>query len=117
MKYKFEKVIEGLSKYIDSEIFPNMNDLQEFAARVLIGRFLNNEENIKEMIMNNGFLKTFGFLDSEGMVDVHTLITDIKRELSKKEKITLTIPMFGKMTFVPSDADAIYRNITGEEYR
>jgi hypothetical protein len=117
MKYKFEKVIDGLSRYIDAEIIPSMNDLQEFFARVLLGRFLSNEEYVKEIILSNGFLKTFGIIDSEGMVDVHTLVTDIRRELCKKEKITLDIPMFGKMTFVPSDVDVLYHTITGEEYR
>ena len=115
MKYEFEKVIDGISKYIDSEIFPNLNDLQEFASRVLLGRFLGNTTNIKEMLINNGFIKTFGIIDSEGMVDVETLINDIKRELSKKEKITLSVPMLGQMTFVVSDADVLYHTITGEE--
>lgn len=115
MKYEFEKVIEGLSKYIDSEIFPNLNDLQEFASRVLLGRFLSNTANIKEMLINNGFIKTFGIIDSEGMIDVDTLINDIKRELSKKEKITLSVPMLGKMSFTTSDADVLYHTITGEE--
>jgi hypothetical protein len=115
MKYEFEKVIDGLSKYINDEIYAGMNDLQEFAARVMVGRIINNRENVKEMLINNGFIRTFGIVDAEGMVDVESLANDIKKEIARKEKITFNVPMFGRMTFKPSDVDMLYKDITGEE--
>lgn len=115
MKYEFEKVIDGLSKYINDEIYVGMNDLQEFAARIMVGRIINNRDNVKEMLINNGFIRTFGVMDAEGMVDVESLASDIKKEIARKEKITFNIPMFGRMTFKPSDVDMLYKNITGEE--
>ena len=115
MKYEFEKVIDGLSRYIDSEIYSGMNDLQEFAARVLIGRFISNESGVKESLVNNGFIRTFGIIDGEGMVDVVALAKDIKREIARKGKISFSIPMFGTMSFVPNDVDMMFRAITGEE--
>ena len=115
MKHEFEKVMFGIAKYIDKEVYPAMNDLQEFAARILIGRILNNQQAVKAALMNNGFIRTFGVIDSEGMIDVDELAKEIKNELSKKEKITLTIPMFGKLTFKPSDVDNMYYSITGKE--
>lgn len=115
MKYEFEKVIDGMSKYINDEIYSGMNNLQEFAARVMVGRIINNQENVKEMLINNGFIRTFGIVDAEGMVDVESLANDIKREIARKEKITFNVPMFGRMTFKPSDVDMLYQNITGEE--
>lgn len=117
MKYEFEKVIDGISKYIDKEIYSGMNDWQEFAARIMVGRIINNQENVKEMLMHNGFLRTFDIIDTEGLVDVESIAKDIKRELAKKEKITFAVPMFGKMTFLPADVDTLYRTITGEELR
>lgn len=115
MKHNIKKVIDGIVKYIDKEIYSGMNDLQEFAARVLVGRFIGNEKNVEELLMNNGFLRTFGILDSDGMIDVKELACDIKRELEKKEKISVSLPMFGTWTFVPSDVDLLYHYITGEE--
>lgn len=115
MKHEFEKVMFGIAKYIDKEVYPAMNDLQEFAARILIGRILNNQQAVKAALMNNGFIRTFGVIDSEGMIDVDELAKEIKNELSKKEKITFNIPMFGKLTFKPSDVDNMYYSITGKE--
>ena len=116
MKYEVKKVVNGLSKYIDAEIYSGMNDLQEMAARVLIGRLLVNEDNLKDTLVNNGYLRTFGIIDGEGMVEVDDLVKDIKRELIKKGKVSVSIPMFGKFTFKPSDVDVMYKHITGKEY-
>ena len=116
MRYEFNRVIDGLSRYIDAEIYSKMNDLQEFAARVLVGRFISNEETVKESLVNNGFIRTFGIIDADGMVDVITLAKDIKREIARKGKISFEIPMFGTMTFKPEDVDVVFKHITGEEF-
>lgn len=115
MKVEFETVIDGMAQYINDELYPRMNDLQEFSARVLVGRVINNVDNIKNTLLSNGFLRTFAIIDSDGMVDIYSLAKDVKRELSKKEKITFDIPFFGKMTFKPCDVDSLYYIITGEE--
>jgi hypothetical protein len=115
MKYEFEKVMDGISKYINNEIYSEMNDWQEFMARVMIGRIINNHEEVKEMLVNNGYIRTFGIIDSSGMVDVESLASDIKREIERKEKITFNLPLFGTYTFKPMDVDVLYRTITGKE--
>lgn len=115
MMYEFNRVIDGISRYIDAEIYSKMNELQEFAARVLIGRFISNEDTVKESLVNNGFIRTFGIIDADGMIDVITLAKDIKREIARKGKISFEIPMFGTMSFVPEDVDSLFRYITGEE--
>ena len=117
MKYKFEKVVDGIVKWIDSEIYPKMTDVQELFARMFVGRLVMNSEGIKKSLEENGIVRTFGIIDSDGMVDVDALVADLKRELERKGKVCVYIPMFGKMTFVPSDLDGLYRHITAVEYR
>lgn len=116
MLYKFERVIDGLARYIDAEIYSNMNDLQEIIARIAIGRLIGNEENIKNTLSNNGIIRTFGIIDGDGMVDVDALVADIKSAMQKKGKVEISIPMFGKMTFRPEDMDVIHKYICGEDY-
>lgn len=116
MKCEFEKVLHGITKYIDSELYSHMNSLQEFTARVLVGRVLSNEKEIKEKFIENGYIRTFGFVDSDGNVEVKELAKDIKRELARQGKVEIVLPMFGKMTFVPADVDILYMMITGEEF-
>jgi hypothetical protein len=116
MRYKLETVIDGIAKYIDREIYTGMNDIQELMARVVVGRMIDNTEAIKEALVSNGIIRTFGIIDSEGMVDVDSLARDVKREIERKGKLVITLPMFGKMTFMPEDVDAIYRCIKGDTY-
>lgn len=116
MKYKLETVIDGIAKYIDREIYTGMNDIQELMARVVVGRMIDNTEAIKEALVSNGIIRTFGIIDSDGMVDVDSLARDVKKEIERKGKLVITLPMFGKMTFMPEDVDAIYRCIKGDTY-
>ena len=112
MTYKFEKVIDGIARYINAEIYTGMNDLQEMLARIAVGRVINNEKAIKESLMNNGIIRTFGLIDNDGMVDVEGLRGELKREIERKGKISISIPMFGKLTFTPDDVDVLCRYIT-----
>lgn len=115
MKYKFETVMDGISDYINRELFSQMSDVQEFLARLALGRFISNEESVKEALVNNGFIRTFGLIDKDGMIDVDTLAKDLKREINRKEKISFEVPVFGKMTFHPTDVDELYKTITGND--
>lgn len=113
MKYKFERVIDGLSTFLDSELFPGMNDIQEIMARVAVGRVIENTDAIKTALANNGIVRSFGIIDSDGMVDLDLLTKDIKREVEKKGKMVISIPLFGKITIKPNDIDALYNHIIG----
>ncbi len=115
MKYEFEKVIEGISKYINNNnLYSKMNDLQEMVARLAVGRVITNQATIKEALANNAFIRTFDIIDRDGMVDVDALAADIKREISRKEKLTINVPVIGKLTFVPADVDTLRNTIVEE---
>lgn len=111
MKVAFEKVIDGINRYIDREIYPGLNDLQEFAARLVVGRINSSSASLKEYLMSNGFIMTFGLIDRDGMVDIDQLMHEVRRELERKGSIQVDIPMMGKLTFKPVDADMICEEI------
>ena len=113
MKVKFETVIDGLNRYRDMEIYKNLNDLQEFVARLAVGRINQNTEAIKVALMNNGFAKTLCLVDSEGMVEIDALLHEVRKEVERKGHIQVEIPMIGKITFCPSDVDVLREHIYG----
>ena len=94
-------------------IYAGMNDVQELVARIFVGRIIDNMEGVKKTLIDNGFIRTFGIIDGEGMVDVDALAKDIRREVERKGTLVVSIPMFGKLTFVPTDIDAILNTIKG----
>lgn len=113
MAVQFEKVLDGAVKFIDTEIISGMTEWQELIARMAIGRVVNNGDAVKNAVVNNGIVRTFGVVDSEGMIDIDSLAADLKREIGKKGKLTVKIPMFGALTFKPEDVDKIYNLIAG----
>lgn len=110
---EFNRVIDGLIRYLNNNLFAKMNDWQEVLARIAVGRIIGNPEALKQSLMANGIVRTFAVMDSEGNVDLENLARDLKREIERKGKISVEVPMLGKMSFVASDVDEIYREITG----
>lgn len=112
MNYSFEKVIHGITKYIDHNLYSKMNELQEFVARITVGRAIERSDALKSALAKNGVIRTFGFIDSEGNVDVEGLAHDIKKQIMQRGTLEISIPMFGRLKFVPEDVDELYRFIT-----
>lgn len=110
---EFNRVIDGLTRYLNNNLFAKMNDWQEVLARIAVGRIIGNPEALKQSLMANGIVRTFAIFDSEGNVDLENLARDLKREIERKGKISVEIPIIGKLSFVASDIDDIYREITG----
>lgn len=108
---EFEKVLNGIMKYLNNEIYSGMNDWQEMLARIAVSRMVGNGNNLKHILMNNAFIKTFAIMDENGMVDVDGLLNDIKNQINQKEKLTISLPMFGKFTFTAADVDKLHRSI------
>lgn len=110
----FDRVLNGIMKYIDREIFVNMTDWQEMLARIAISRLTGNSDNIKSMLITNPFMKTFAIIDENENVDVDGLYRDIKEQIRAKGKIEFSIPVFGTFRFTESDVDRLYSTIRGE---
>lgn len=108
---EFERVINGIVKYLNSEIYKGMNDWQEMLARIAVSRAVNNAQNIKSALSNNPFIRTFAIIDENGMVDVDGLMRDIRSQFEHKEKISFSLPMFGNFTFTAADIDKLHRMI------
>ena len=109
----FEQILDGLARYLNKNFYSNLNDWQEIVARLAVGRIIGNPETLKQSLQANGIIRTFAVMDSEGNVDLEPIMRDLKREIERKGKLTVEIPMFGKISFLPQDIDEIYREITG----
>lgn len=107
----FERVVDGLMRYIDREILSNMNDWQEIVARIVVGRISTNSLAIKQYMINNGFIRTLGIIDSDGVVDVEHLLLDLRTEIERKGSLQIDVPMVGKLCFKPADIDMLKNDI------
>ena len=109
----FNQVLDGLTRYLNKNFYANLNDWLEVIARIAVGRIIGNPESLKQSLSANGIVRTFAIMDSDGNVDLEPIMRDLKREIERKGKLSVEIPMFGKISFLPQDIDEIYREITG----
>ena len=107
---QYEKVVDGINRYLDREIYANMNDWQEMLARIAVSRLMGNKE-LKTQLISNPYIRTFAIIDSEGEVDVDGLMRDIKEQIRAKGKLEVSIPIFGKFTFHEGDVENLHRAI------
>ena len=110
---EFEKVLDGIVKYVSREIIVNMNPLQEVAARLIVARVIGNAEAIKTMLSTNSFARAFAISDANGNIDVDGLACDLKKVILGKGCVEFEIPLFGKFKFVESDVDTLRSYIGG----
>lgn len=113
MRVKFEAVLDGMAEFMNKEIYPGMTDWQEIIARVTVGQIFENRATVKESFINNGLIRTFGIIDENGDVEIDRLASSLRTEIQRKEKLSFKVPLFGTLTFHPSDVDSLYEMITG----
>lgn len=111
---KLERVIDGVVKYVDGEIYGSMNDWQEIMARMAVGRILGNKELLKQKIMENPLLMSFVMLDSDGEMDVDKFLADLKGVIAQKGGLRISIPLFGNLKFVETDVDRLKKYIMND---
>jgi hypothetical protein len=107
----FDRVVDGIVRYLNREILKGMNQWQDMMARIAMSRILSNRKMLREALINTPFLQTIGVIDSRGMVDVEGLANDLREQIREKGKLTIALPLFGNFTFVESDVDELYRAI------
>lgn len=102
------RVLDGLEKYVDKEVYPGMNENQQTIYLLAVGAL---KENAMDFLAGNTLLRSMLSINKEGDVDLDRLHRLLKVSVRKQGKLAITIPMFGKMTFSEADIDQIIATI------
>lgn len=108
--YSYGQVINGVSRYIDTEIVNKMSGYQKWVIGAGAGIFLNKGTKIFENIKNNEIVKSMEIIDSEDNIDVDCIYQELKKQASKGA-ITFDLPMIGAITLNETDVDKLYSYI------
>ena len=112
---EFNQIIGGAVKYLNSEVMIGMNDWQKMLARMAVSRIIGNKDKVRDIIVNNPFVRTFGFVDENGYFDIDGIAHDLREQIADMGKLEISIPMFGTFRFSEADVDKLHRMIV--EYR
>jgi alpha-L-fucosidase len=112
---KTVKVIDGLIKYIDKHVLPQMTPLQEVGYLTISEAIRNDVGAIEQLILNNVFTKMLFSADRNGEVSLERLVSGLRKVIAKKGSLTFNIPMYGNFTLNDSDITEILKNMTEEQ--
>ena len=111
--YEYNKVINGIAKYIDYEIVEKISGWKKWVVGSGMGLALSNTTEVFNQLKNNEFVKMLGVIDKEDKVDVDKIYKEMKKQ-AKKSSVTFDVPMLGPITLNEQDVDKIYDFIKNE---
>ena len=108
--YSYDKVMNGIAKYIDNEIVDKIPGWKKWLVGSGIGMMLSNSNNIFEQIKNNEFVKLLNIIDDYDNIDVENIYKELKKQ-AQKGSIDVDLPMIGSFRLNDQDVDKLYRFI------
>lgn len=109
--YGYDKVMNGIAKYIDNEIVDKIPGWKKWLVGSGIGMMLSNSNNIFEQIKNNEFVKLLNIIDDYDNIDVENIYKELKKQ-AQKGSVDVELPMIGSFRLNEQDVDKLYRFIT-----
>lgn len=104
------KVIDAFFGYLEKNMVPGMNGLQEIAFYSVKEAIDEEADGLIDMIKSKPLVRAMAAIDKDGDVDVDKLANRIRKGLESKGCLEIDIPLYGPVRFVPEDID----NILGE---
>ena len=102
--YDYNKVINGIAKYIDTEIVDKILGWKKWVVGSGLGKALSNSTNVFNQIKNNEFVKMLNIIDKDNKIDVDKIYKELKKQ-AKKSSITFEVPMVGSITLNDQDIE------------
>lgn len=107
MKYNSEQILNGLISYADHEIIDKLPTSGKWVVGTAIGMMSNKAEVFVENIKANTIVQMLGIVDEDGMIDADTLISAMRSSADKYGKISVDVPLIGRLSFSSSDVDSL----------
>ena len=107
----YNQVVNGVTKYIDSEIVSKLTGWQRWAIGAGLGVAVSRGSHIMEQMRSMPLVKMLNIIDGD-MVDVETIYSELRKQ-AERESINVALPAVGTVTFTRDDVEKVYSYIMG----
>jgi len=111
MKVDSNRLINGIIQYAENEVINNLPTTGKWLLGAGVGIAASRLEYIVNALNENALAKAMGIVDDDGMFDVDLMMNNLKRSANRYGKMTVDVPIVGKLTFNESDVDDLHRYI------
>lgn len=108
--YSYNKVINGIEKYLNEEILSKINDWRKWIVGGMLDVVLLKGTDMFNSLKSNELVKSLNLIDTYDNIDVDTLYEALKKR-AEKGSITFDVPLLGAMTLTKMDVDKLYQKI------
>ena len=111
--YEYNRVLNGIAKYIDTEIVDKITGWKKWVVGSGIGIVLSNTTDVFNQLKNNDFVKMLNIIDKDDKINIEKIYKEMKKQ-AKKGAVTFDVPMVGALTLNEQDVDKMYEFIKNE---
>lgn len=108
----YSKVINGITKFVDSEIINKLVGAPRWIIGTISGVALKKANNLYVGLKNNVWIKSMELVNEKDEIDVELIYEELKKQ-AQKGSIFINIPMAGELTLNEQDVDKLYSFIMG----
>lgn len=102
-----DQVVNGIIKYADAEIMPKLQTSGKWIAGTVMALAYNKVDSVVDSLSHNAMIKTLGIVSEDGDMDIDAVMTALRQSADKYGKLSVEVPLLGRMTFSSSDIDAL----------
>ena len=110
---EISKVLDATFEYLEENMVPGMNDLQEIAFFAVKESVMEESQTIMEAVIKNPLYRAIVAIDKNGDVNTERLCNRVRKVIERKGVVELDVPLYGKIGFTPEDIDGIEKKING----
>lgn len=103
--YTVERVMQGLSNYIDAEVMDKLPSSGRFVMGTVMGMANGKAHTVVEQLKENPVVSMLGIVDESDHIDAEALIEAMRTSADKYGSIMLEVPLVGRLTFTSTDID------------
>lgn len=107
MKYNADQIMQGIMNYADSEVINKLPTAGKWVVGTAIGLATTRANNVVDAIQTNAIAKAFGIVDENGLIDIDALMSAMKNSADRYGKISVEVPLIGKLSFSSADVDTL----------
>ena len=110
--YELNQVVNGITRYLDNEIIPNVVGWQKWVVGAGLGVGLSKSTNVFNAYKDHPMVKSLELVDSNDLIDIDLLHKEFSKQ-AEKGAITFDMPFVGPLTLNRDDVDKLYTYIKG----
>ena len=103
----YEQVIDGMAKFIDSEIINQLSGNSKVFIGIGSGIALKKGKALYDNLKNNEVIKMLELIDEHGHIDLDTIYHEAKKH-AEKEPIKIDLAMIGTLKLDEDDIEKLY---------